>query len=507
MNSKSLLAILISGSLLGCNSSSDEAADTEYVTQVNVVTANLWNSLYRNFEGTSDYHIALEEFKHAEADILLLSEASGITARIAEQLDMYYWQGHDSFTTAGIVSKYPIVKVYNDTPSDSDETHGGMGIVVDINGREVTLWSNHLDYRNYVVYDARGGDGQAWAAREGCIPVSDDAEIDALNMQSSRPAQTQYMLDKLAPANLEGQAILIGGDFNEASGLDWTADTADMFDHNGTVHDFMVHRLVREAGYLDSYRELYPDPVTHPGITWPFHVEDSWTQSQSFIDECGRPMDDRDRIDYIYHSQSEGLELVSASIIGPRAETYFPGPDGNDVLYDWQDPHSGIMVDETGEPYYGPRDFISDHLWYKATYNLVTPDNKTDTESLNLNPEFSNLDIQADGEDLILTVNLENWQMWEEDREYHLVVSGDSTSSRLYAEGVYGWQSQPLTVKPNGEIEIRVAPEVYRKLKDENEIDLHWGLQLRALSYVSGWYKQYAVLTIPTEDIEAVVNL
>ncbi|MCQ1060203.1 endonuclease/exonuclease/phosphatase family protein [Photobacterium sp. DNB23_23_1] len=507
MNPRTLIALLVSGALFGCNSSSDDIIEQEHVTQVNIVTANMWQSLMRNLEGTSDYHIALEEFRHADADILLLSEASGITARIAEQLGMYFWQGHDSYVTAGIVSKFPIIKVYNDTPSENDAMGGGVGVVVDINGREVTLWSNHLDYRNYVVYDARGGDGQAWAAREGCVPVSEADEIDALNLMSSRPSQTQYMLDELAPANEQGKAIFIGGDFNESSGLDWTEETAYMFDHNGTVHDFMVHRMIRAEGYVDSYRELYPNPVTHPGLTWPFHIDDSWTQSKSFIDECGRGLDDRDRIDLIYHSQAEGLELLSTSIIGPRAETYFPGPDGNDDLYDWQDPHSGIMVDEDGEPYYGPREFVSDHLWYKATYNLVTPNTSTEAESLNLNPEFSNLQIAAEGEELVLTFTLDNWKMWEEDRDYHLVVAGDSTNARLNSDGTYGWQSESLSVQPNGEFEVRVAPEVYNKLKEEGEIDLHSGLQLRAISLVSGWYKQYAVLTIPTEDIEAVVNL
>lgn len=467
----------------------------------------MWQSLTQNFGGKSAFHAAIKEFQYAEVDILLLSEASGVTARIAEQLNMYYWQGHDSYKTAGIVSKYPIVKVYNDIPNSADETQGGIGVVVDINGREVTIWSNHLDYRNYVVYDARGGNGQTWAARQGCIPVNDNSELDALNMRGFRPAQTKYMLRELTTAHQQGQAILIGGDFNEASGLDWTEDTANMFDHKGTVHDFMVHRLILDEGYIDSYRELYPNPVTHPGITWPFHVNDSWTQSKSFINECGRPLDDRDRIDFIYHSKAEGLELVNVSLIGPRPKTYFPGPDGNDALYDWQDPYSGVMVDVGGKPYYGERDFFSDHLWYKATYKLITPDTKTDTESLNLNPGFSALNIQADGEDLILTFNLDNWKMWEDEREYHLVISGDSTSARLFNEGTYGWQSQPLTVKPDGEVKVRVLPDVYRKLKDEMEVNLHQGLQLRAISFVDGWYKQYAVLTIPTKDIENVVNL
>ncbi|MDO6542072.1 endonuclease/exonuclease/phosphatase family protein [Photobacterium sanguinicancri] len=504
MNKQTIAGLFLATTLVGCNSDNNssnvEPKETE-ITKLNIITANLWLSLSQNFNNESAFHTAVEEFKFAKADILLLSEASGISARLAESLGMYYWQGDDSHTTTGILSKYPIKSVFNDKPEDGYDQSGNIGAVLDVNGRDVVVWANHLDYTHYITYDARGGNGISWQAHTGCDPVSDAAKLDAMNAKSKRPAQTQYMLDKLAPYIKSGTPVFIGGDFNEASGLDWTADTANMFDHKGTVYDFSTHKMIRDAGLIDSYRALFPDPVSHPGITWPFHIKDSWTQGASFLKECGRTLDDRDRIDYIYHNANNSdLKLLSASIIGPKANTYFEGPHGEDSTYQWSDPHSGLMVNTHGTPFYGERDFVSDHLWYKTTYQIETPKDATATISLNLNPEFSNVVLRNDGTDLAIDFTISNFQLWQEDRTYRLVVSGDSTSSRTN-----GWQSEVLTARPNGKMTVTVPPSVLTKLKTEAQ--LHNGLQLRIKSAIGGWHKQYAVNTIATEEIEKIMTI
>lgn len=519
MLKRTAITLLASGLLFGCNDDDatvdipkqpeqpeqpqiPETPETR-TTDVTIISANLWLSLSQNLSGGSDFHRAIEEFKHANADILLLSEASGITARIAEALNMYYWQGYDANTTTGIVSRYPIKSVLNaekNTEAENNNT-GGIGVVVDINGRDVVLWVNHLDYTHYHVYDARGGDGVTWQARNNCQPLSDSSELEALNQQSQRPAQAQFMLNQLTPYQTQQTATFIGGDFNEASGLDWTADTANMFDHRGTIHDFLTHRLIRNAGYVDSYRVLYPNPVTHPGITWPFHADDSWTRGTSYQTECGRGLDDRDRIDFIYHAPVDGVELLNASVIGPRPTTYFDSPHGEDNTYTWGDPHSGLMVNELGEPTYGERDFVSDHLWYKTTYRLKTTSEAPTSTSLDLNPAFSDVTLAADGDNLVISFTLGNWPLWDEALDYQLVIAGDSTSSRTL-----GWQNQPLSSQPdNTRMTVTVPPEVLAKLKQE--APLHHGLQLRTVARIHGWWKQFAVKTISIEEIEHVINI
>eukprot|EP00567_Pseudictyota_dubia_P013192 CAMPEP_0197437152 /NCGR_PEP_ID=MMETSP1175-20131217/4450_1 /TAXON_ID=1003142 /ORGANISM="Triceratium dubium, Strain CCMP147" /LENGTH=82 /DNA_ID=CAMNT_0042966601 /DNA_START=23 /DNA_END=267 /DNA_ORIENTATION=- len=59
------------------------------------------------------------------------------------------------------------------------------------------------------------------------------------------------------------------GDFNEPSTLDWTQDTAHLADHNGLVYPWDTTERLKQHGFVDSYRELYPNPKTHPGFSWP----------------------------------------------------------------------------------------------------------------------------------------------------------------------------------------------------------------------------------------------
>lgn len=65
------------------------------------------------------------------------------------------------------------------------------------------------------------------------------------------------------------RSVLIGGDFNEPSILDWTAATAEEQDHRGLVVPWQSTGPLRDAGYVDAYRANYPNPSTHPGTTWP----------------------------------------------------------------------------------------------------------------------------------------------------------------------------------------------------------------------------------------------
>ncbi|OTA21649.1 hypothetical protein Xbed_00399 [Xenorhabdus beddingii] len=63
--------------------------------------------------------------------------------------------------------------------------------------------------------------------------------------------------------------LIMAGDFNEPSFMDWTEKTKDLFDHNGAVVFWTSSKLLASADYFDTYRVKYPDPVAYPGFTWP----------------------------------------------------------------------------------------------------------------------------------------------------------------------------------------------------------------------------------------------
>ena len=111
-----------------------------------------------------------------------------------------------------------------------------------------------------------------------------------------------------------GRIVILGGDFNEPSHLDWIRETKDLYDHNGLIIPWTVPLMLDNAGFVDTYREQFPDVLSHPGFTFPadnplIPVERlTWTPDA----------DERDRIDYIFYYPYPGLELLDAAVFGPR---------------------------------------------------------------------------------------------------------------------------------------------------------------------------------------------
>ena len=71
-----------------------------------------------------------------------------------------------------------------------------------------------------------------------------------------------------------------------------------------------------KAGFVDSYRERFPDPLTHPGFTFPADCKDIDLKKLVWSPEA----DDRDRIDFIFYAPHEGLSLTDITIVGPKGD-------------------------------------------------------------------------------------------------------------------------------------------------------------------------------------------
>ena len=188
------------------------------------------------------------------------------------------------------------------------------------NGRRLIVMSAHLDYRNYAVYLPRGydpnsfklidtdGDGQP-------NPVTDISRIQKVDAASRRDEAVDAAIDY---GRLHaGTTILLAGDFNDGSHLDWTSSTKDQFDHNGTVVKWRNSVRLIDAGFSDDFRLIHPDPKTHPGSTWPSTVAVDSTHPNGRNTSWTPQADERDRIDYIYRC-GESLRPVSAFLVGPK---------------------------------------------------------------------------------------------------------------------------------------------------------------------------------------------
>lgn len=58
--------------------------------------------------------------------------------------------------------------------------------------------------------------------------------------------------------------LLVGGDWNSPSHLDWTAATGAAFPHRRGL-PLPVSTLMHEQGFLDTIRAVHPDLVRMPG--------------------------------------------------------------------------------------------------------------------------------------------------------------------------------------------------------------------------------------------------
>lgn len=310
---KILWALFAVALLVGCNSKSSKPEEAKDSKTFKVLQFNIWQ------EGTivpGGYEGLIREILESGADLVTLSEVRNykdtrFCDRIVQSLKdsgqtFYSFYSYDS----GILSRYPIIDSTTVYPCVDD--HGSAyRALIDMDGQEVAVYTTHLDYLNCTYYDVKGYDGSSWKKRP---PMVDMDSIIANNELSLRDDGMKAILKSAEEDKAKGCIIIIGGDFNEPSHLDWVESTKDLYDRQGLVVPWTVSKLLEEAGYVDSYREVYPDPLTHPGITYPADVPEMEVKRLTWAPES----DERERIDFIHYAPYEGLSVKDAVIRGPK---------------------------------------------------------------------------------------------------------------------------------------------------------------------------------------------
>jgi endonuclease/exonuclease/phosphatase family metal-dependent hydrolase len=286
--------------------------ETEAVT---FLQFNIWQ------EGTSvpnGMQYIKDVIAEVEPDIVSFSEVRNYdgdwTTKIVNLLaknGLNYFRGYLPGADVSVISKYPIT-------SSGPLLEDAISVFeIAINKTRIVVAAAHLDYTHYACYLPRGYNCGGSAPYSGWKqigspnpqPVTSVSDISAQNMASKRDEQIAAFLSHY---KTEEKPIILLGDFNEPSCLDWTDKQATLFDHNSVVFQWQTTKALKENGYTDAFREIYPDEVLNPGITWPAVATGvgttSWTPKS----------DERDRIDYIFYKGTNVL-ATSAVIVGPKA--------------------------------------------------------------------------------------------------------------------------------------------------------------------------------------------
>ena len=237
-----------------------------------------------------------EVINESGADVVGLQETERNTGRLARRLGWF------ASPRAHIISRYRIV--------DPPHGNGVYVFVAPSPGTIVAVANVHLPSTPYGPYEVRDG--------------ATAQELRRVERQTRLPfIQTQ--LDVLPRLAARGIPVMLTGDFNSPSHLDWTAAVDAVRTDVHYPFQWPVSRALAEAGFADSYRDAHPDPVAVPGFTW--------TPGGPETD----PQEVFDRIDWVLHAGP--VTTLDSRLVGE--------PGGADVDLEFGPPypsdHRGVV--------------------------------------------------------------------------------------------------------------------------------------------------------------------
>ena len=190
------------------------------------------------------------------------------------------------------------------------QSPGGSGIQVELPSVEkVWMFNTHLWHYPYAPYQLMN---VGYYQGDSIDPDTPEAELQAINSaRIAHETEINKVLWDIKSILSSGEPVFLTGDFNEPSHLDWTTESAQARLHPLKV-SFPTSKQVTEAGLKDAFRELFPDPVTVPGFTWPAGTYPETPDSSV--------ADPEDRIDFIYFT-GEKVQVKNVQRLGEAADT------------------------------------------------------------------------------------------------------------------------------------------------------------------------------------------
>ena len=254
--------------------------ETLGATKVKVMTFNIWIGGY-----VVDFTKVVEAIEVSGADVVGLQESDGNASRIANLLG---WPYADE--SLQIISKYPLIQ-----PGDG----AGLYTYVQLAPGQVFAFSNiHLPSDPYGPYQ-----------------IMEDMKLEDVlaSEQATRMSTLNAFIPTWKKLIKEKMPLVVVGDFNSPSHLDWIKSTIGIRNANRFAVEWPQSKAITDLGMIDTYREIYPDPKNVPGITWTLGYPYPRIDKDEVVD----------RIDFIFAPIS--TKVLSSGIVGPNG--------GRDVTY------------------------------------------------------------------------------------------------------------------------------------------------------------------------------
>ena len=321
------------------------ACGNAQTSQFKLFQINTW---YEGDKVTNSYLYLANAIADMNPDVVTMCELHKGSNKIIDYLQkqlksrgLNYYQAQVS--GRGVLSKYPIAQTVT-------VNQWMFGVVLQYNDTtKIAVYPAHSEYRWYSCYYPRGyGDGGVLSWDMMSKPITDVNKILEVNAKSDRVTSAKTFVNTSASQLAANIPVILAGDLNEPSCLDWTERQKDLYGHNGCVVPWQTSTYLLGEGFSDAYRVVHPDEIKNPGITRPTYNKKAKLEDLAWAAEA----DARDRIDYVYYKSTakNTLKAVDAKVVGPAGtivcgEGEDDAPTDDLVRYElWPSDHRGVLV-------------------------------------------------------------------------------------------------------------------------------------------------------------------
>lgn len=237
-----------------------------------VMSWNIWRGGREDGEEEGPARV-VDVIRDSGADVVAMQETYGSGERIAAALGFHFFPRG---TNVSILSRYPVLEDL----SVSTDFHCVGALVDTPEDGPIAIYSIWLPYA-FEIWE------------EGTRPADDPQRWLAACDPSAQKIQEilQAIETRLADPKYDQVPLVIAGDFNAMSHLDYTAVARDQYQ---AVVEWPTSLKMTQIGFRDAFRECRPIVNRQADRTW----------TPRF------PTQEQDRIDFVYHRASRNRSVT-----------------------------------------------------------------------------------------------------------------------------------------------------------------------------------------------------
>jgi len=266
--------------------------------EVRLMAWNIWHGGREDGETVGPQKV-VEVIRTSNADIVCMQETYGSGEYLAKELGFHF---QPRGTNCSILSRFPVVEDIS-----VFQPFKCVGGLIELpGGKRLAVYSIWLPYDKEIWAEGTREGLDADQVRAACDASAADAKVIVAEIEQ-----------RLAAPEYANVPIVIAGDFNSMSHLDYCEAAVDQY---GLVIPWPTSRVLTGAGFRDAYRDLNPIVDRAADRTW----------TPRF------PTQQQDRIDFTYY-RSERIQATDSVVIDEHPQGFPSDHAALQTTFDWTD--------------------------------------------------------------------------------------------------------------------------------------------------------------------------